>query len=593
MGVLKKIIVTPIVNQLPFCIFLYMILGGVDLFINLFSQSYLYSIKVFMVNFIIQPLSFLCNIFFYLYIFAFSIEYINKKWFTSFIYGFITLLATIKWFLNVKFEMDFSPIALVLLAETNMNEAKEFIQSFVITNDNWPIFILFICILIFVYTFEHFYNKKKLEERKKGLRNSLFLFFLILGTVIYSFYNLSSIFATILKNRNIDDLSGYQFEENEKICITELLYSIYGIYLMNKEEVSFENKINTFISDDVRCFRKNALNIVVVIGESYIKHHAGIYGYSLNTTPHLSEERKSGNLFVFNDVITPYGYTSITIKNLLCTNSLSKGEKWFDSYYFPQIFRAAGYEVYFWDNQKFWEDESMFAFALNTFLYNKFLVSKVYNKTNTRSYTYDEELVSSFKSEKLSAKWNLVMFHLIGQHFKYKERFPQKKDYLYFTADSIKRNEQWITNDKKQLIADYDNATRYNDYVIWQILNLFRKSETIVLYFSDHGEEVYDYRDGFGRTGSTNPNKIKYIYQIPFMIWCSDSYIHNNPNLVRYIESAQDKPFMIDNLCHLLFDLGSIKTKYYNTERNVLSPLFEPQRRIIANKLDYDSIMCR
>ena len=590
MGLLKNIIVKPIVNQLPFCVFLYLIWGA-ELFVSLFSPSYLYSMKVFMVNLLIQPLTFLCSVFVYLYLFAFSIEYFKNKWFTSFVYGFVTILATIKWFLNVKFEMDFSPIALVLLAETNIDEAKEFIQTYVISIDNLLFFPLLICIVIFIYTFEHFYNREKYKAIKGRLVNSLFLFFLILGTVIYSFYHFSTILTNILENRNIDDLSKYQFEENDKICIIELLFSIYGVYLMSEEEESFENKVNTFTSDSVSCFRKNALNIVVVIGESYIKHHAGIYGYSLNTTPHLSEERKSGNLFVFNDVISPFSYTSTTIKNLLCTNSLSDGEKWSESYFFPQFFRAAGYEVYLWDNQKYLGDKYMFSFALNSFLYNKSLLSKVYNKTNTKSYIYDEDIINSFKSEKLSAKLNLVIFHLRGQHFIFKEKFPQTKDNIYFTVDSINRNEIWMTNEKKQLIADYDNATRYNDYVIWQILNLFRKSETIVVYFSDHGEEVYDYRNGFGRNGTTNKEKLKYIYQIPFMIWCSDSYIRNNPDHVRDIESAKDKPFMIDNLCHLLFDLGSIKTKHYHAGRNILSPIFKPHNRIISDNLDYDSIM--
>lgn len=74
---------------------------------------------------------------------------------------------------------------------------------------------------------------------------------------------------------------------------------------------------------------------------------------------------------------------------------------------------------------------------------------------------------------------------------------------------------------KKKEIADYDNATRYNDYVLMQIINRFRNQNTVLLYFSDHGEEVYDYRDHKGRDLSSNTisyNYLKYQHEIPFMI---------------------------------------------------------------------------
>ena len=48
------------------------------------------------------------------------------------------------------------------------------------------------------------------------------------------------------------------------------------------------------------CNDQDSLTVVLVIGESYIKHHAQVYGYSLGTTPRLAQEQRHGNLFVFN-----------------------------------------------------------------------------------------------------------------------------------------------------------------------------------------------------------------------------------------------------------------------------------------------------
>ena len=41
-------------------------------------------------------------------------------------------------------------------------------------------------------------------------------------------------------------------------------------------------------------------------------------------------------------------------------------------------------------------------------------------------------------------------------------------------------------------MAHYDNATRWNDEVVDRILSNFANEDAVVVYFSDHGEEVYD-----------------------------------------------------------------------------------------------------
>lgn len=48
------------------------------------------------------------------------------------------------------------------------------------------------------------------------------------------------------------------------------------------------------------------------------------------------------------------------------------------------------------------------------------------------------------------------------------------------------------------MIAEYDNATLYNDYVL-KILLIYLEIKYGSPLFSDHGEEIYDYRDSYGR----------------------------------------------------------------------------------------------
>ena len=73
---------------------------------------------------------------------------------------------------------------------------------------------------------------------------------------------------------------------------------------------------------------KYTLDVVLIIGESYNKYHASVYGYNLNTTPVLCEQQQRGNLFVFTDAISPYNMTTLAVKNMLSTNSISRHQSW-------------------------------------------------------------------------------------------------------------------------------------------------------------------------------------------------------------------------------------------------------------------------
>ena len=49
-----------------------------------------------------------------------------------------------------------------------------------------------------------------------------------------------------------------------------------------------------------------------------------------------------------------------------------------------------------------------------------------------------------------------------------------------------------------------------------------------------------------------------------------------------------NRPFTSDNLCHLLFDLGNIKTIYRKSYRNLISPHYRCGKRIVNDSYDYD-----
>lgn len=60
-------------------------------------------------------------------------------------------------------------------------------------------------------------------------------------------------------------------------------------------------------------------NIIVVIGESYNRHHSSLYGYGLDTNPLLS---KREGLLAFSDVISPINGTIVSFNDFMSTGRL-------------------------------------------------------------------------------------------------------------------------------------------------------------------------------------------------------------------------------------------------------------------------------
>ncbi len=504
------------------------------------------------------------------------------------LYVLLLLIYATVFFLYDNFGLGFSPTLFVLLAETTGAESAEFIDEVILSSAMLPTLkrVVLYIMLILVFEVSWSYARKKAAGMcgvlKKGVAVVL-VPVLLLGmystNIYWRIYNAQSPDHIRFMIPPIDPISS--------------IYSSAVMLRMMGENMDRAVEVNKHVYENVASCTamKDSLNIVVVIGESYIKWHSALYGYALNTTPNLAAEQRKGNLFVFNDVVSSSNYTSVVMRNVLCCNNTSGGEPWYEHPFFPAIFKRAGYDVYFWDNQRDVDKNATYSFTLNSFLYNPELERIAYAKRNDASYRYDAEIVDSFVSDvgRLDSGLNLVVFHLMGQHRDFKERFPHDR-FSCFTTDSINRKESYVDNHVKGAIADYDNATLYNDYVLGEIIAAFADDNSVLVYFSDHGEEVFDYRNRMGREYATlNRNILKYQYDVPFMVWCSDVFKAKNPGKVTAIKHAVDRPFMIDNVCNMLFGIAEIETPFYRDSLDLISPDYKCSERFI-NGISYEKI---
>jgi heptose-I-phosphate ethanolaminephosphotransferase len=333
--------------------------------------------------------------------------------------------------------------------------------------------------------------------------------------------------------------------------------------------------------------------IVLVVGESYNKHHSAVYGYGLPTTPFQSKAQEDGLMVAMKDAVTPWNVTSMVFKQLMSIRAGGESEKWTDGVLFPALMRKGGYRVSFLSNQFYKSNRQNTAnFNGSFFLNSQPFDSLCFDERNAKHYVYDMGLVASLPKSPVPGN-QFVILHLLGQHQPYADRVPKKQ--AKFKASDIKRRD--LTADERQIVADYDNATLANDSVLEAIYNRFADREAIIIYVADHGEEVYDGSIGtFGRNHSASPTpQIMWAeFEVPLEIFFTPALAEKRPQLVEAALAAQDKPCSIDNLPHTLLGLAGIKSKHYNPQHDLLSAQFKASRRPVKGMaVTYDEIMKR
>ena len=515
----------------------------------------------------------------YSFFLTYIVYYSRKEMIKGFFYFIAVSLLCIDVFLFISTHSIISTNSFLLLSETNWEEARDFLQTYLYSLSGLLTLLLFIGLLLVCFCVEKHRNRwinlsKHLSPNIKRWNSWILIIFLLGGLFSFRYYYELFQCDTI---EEADEWSNCSMQNADQI--TNIVFCIYDLKLAGDvlPKAEYQTKLVKQTCPQL-LWKEDTTDVILVIGESFSKYHSSIYGYPLHTNPCLEREMIEGRLFAFSDVASPFIYTSEAVRNMFSTNSIGDGEEWYDYPYFPAIFRQAGYKVLIWDNQYDMSSAAPYDFTLNAYLHSSVISKLSYDAQHPFVSMYDADLVSDYQYYRSRHQMNqptFTIFHLQGQHFSTEERYPRTPEFLHFTVDSILRTEEWMTAEKKQEIAHYDNCTLYNDYVLDQIISIFRDRCSVLVYLSDHGEDVYDTGDNLGRRVDSRQS-----YEIPFMIWCSDKYKIQHGNIINSIRESVDKPLMSDNICHLLMRLGGVKSVYYHENRDVLSTQYKcPPRK--------------
>lgn len=364
-----------------------------------------------------------------------------------------------------------------------------------------------------------------------------------------------------------------KFSEENIIYTSVVSYSDY----QDTKEI-LKNTLAKSESDFIKNISSEEIpqTYVVVIGESTSRWHMQLYGYTRETNPLLSEIRDE--LIIFDNTISPNVHTILALDKILTFSNQEQANKP-ENASVVQLANQAGFTTYWLSNQRpVGLHENVSTLIGNAANQKYFLATDNYN-----SNIYDEDIFPTLENILKQKELKKIIFiHLIGTHSDYKKRYPKKFDYF---RDSPPKT-PFVNSDNENIVNEYDNAIRYNDYIVRNIIERVRKQNTnsYVMYFSDHGDELFDTMDLMGHNEyyGTKP-----MYEIPFIIWLSPEYKENFPEF-KIGNDLINRKYNLEDFIYSFSDLSKIKFNSMDTSRSIFNTEFKERTRWIKEKEDYD-----
>jgi heptose-I-phosphate ethanolaminephosphotransferase len=342
---------------------------------------------------------------------------------------------------------------------------------------------------------------------------------------------------------------------------------------------------------EMQCFLRNDIphTFVVVIGESTSAYHQSIYGYERPTTPYQDTLLNRGELLVYNNVLSPHTNTRDALEKVLSFANHDKPKEMFKLPNIVDMVNAANYTTYWINNQELisiWQSPVCYISSQSA----KYLIDlKNWN---------DSPVAEAFRKVLADSAFNKVIFiHLAGNHFVYSKRYIKEFEKFNYGVDDCgerrsprrgaasvvsasSTGKKHLTSEMKRTIDEYDNSILYGDYVLHQIIEATRNigQSAFVVFFSDHGEEIYENGTFLGHNSGFYPTK--YQARVPFVLWRSQKYINEVPEIV--VDTAC--PYNNEDFIHSLGTLMRLHYHALDSTRSIFSPYFTSRPRMVGKK---------
>ena len=266
-------------------------------------------------------------------------------------------------------------------------------------------------------------------------------------------------------------------------------------HMLNREEIKLPDA--TIVDEEREV-------VVLVIGESARRDHFSLYGYAKETNPLLKDD---GVVALVADASATY--TTEGVKAILDHKPTGQLYEILPNYLYRN-----GVDVV-WRSTNWGEPPLHIEHS-----YNLGALKERYPEADGN---YDGILLEGLKEEieACEASKVLIVLHTSTSHGpEYYAKYPKEFEHFTPVCTTVEMSKAV----RSELINAYDNTILYTDYLLHSVIEVLREIEgarSTMIYVSDHGESLGEgNRYMHGMPIAMAP---KEQYEIPFIVWCSDS----------------------------------------------------------------------
>lgn len=441
-----------------------------------------------------------------------------------------------------NYHTSFSVNAALAILQTNPVEAREYIM---LNLSSWGIAVLGLAVFCF------FYGSFKLNYLKVG--SNLPVRLVLVTTVIClstSYYCLRILPRTGIINNFIDasDYLAAATKFNDKHAKS---YADLQVVVPNKH------------------FQKPA-TIILVIGESATRSYMSAYNYKeYDTTPWMASMAANKNFWLFQHAYASAGQTVLSLERALTEKNQYNTKKFSDSLTIIDLAKKAGYTTYWFSSQgRIGGYETPITMVANLADHSTWLENE--NSKGKERIKYDTDLVTYLKQLD-PKKNNFVVFHIIGSHEKYLNRYPPS-----FT--------KWGTPGRTEAVLNYANSLAYTDQFLKDVYSFAEKNLNlqVMLYFSDHGADPKHKR---------HPDLSGFIaLRIPLFLYLSPEYQQLYPETTTALSSHLNTYFTNDLMYELVAGLLNLRSNHYDETNSLASPRYKYTREMLRTHIGKDKL---
>ena len=313
---------------------------------------------------------------------------------------------------------------------------------------------------------------------------------------------------------------------------------------------------------------------VFVLGESSTRNNWHLYGYPRQTTPRMDALYEHGEVFKLDDVVGTQPATVEALAFLL--TDVSFDNKIRGTWTLAEVYRRAGYRCVLISNQYTWGDTTSTLYKIFNGCEKRLSPRIEFGKKG-----YDEKLVEILQNEFQNGdgRPTVAFLHLAGIHYPVRPDDVHPPEDAHFT-DRV--DEDFMEQFKPRIrdrLNRYDDGILYEDKVLGMIVDVLRQRArpSFMFFISDHGESP--------RSETWRSYIDEDTYELPALLWASESYRLKFPKTVRQFAKACSKKMQSDEMTHGLLELGFIQIgAAYSQGMSFMSDEFRGRNPRFINK---------